>query len=586
MQKLNQPNRRMIQVILAFCFFITLTDKALPQITPSKSQSNPVNPTDGLSQKGEAEISQIETQSSKDKIPLFKYGYVDLQEVLNKSTAGIKAQQELKNFVKQKQNMIDMKEKEIQEFKQKAANPNMKNSMIWLGALSLYGMDQEKKKLIDQSQKEIETRRQELTSTIMKELLWKIKRLGKTDNYGLILSKEGLSLLERKTFTDNNTNIFYRNANLDISKTASLGVEDFDDITKEVIAFFDKGEIITAEQKTSTTSDIQSRNKESSKINISVEVQPELFPVIAKFISEGNERFNMPRLVKWQLHNEGSETLTVSVTSEVSEWTPPVIKTIEIGPYESKELTQTPFSINLLRNYEIVPATLALRAKIEDKVIFEETKNIKIRASDDMIWSLHSPWDTEYLIAAWVTPKAPVVEQILTIAKEKKYGRNLSGYLQPDVSEQIRAIFNAVRDIGVSYVNSSMSFGQIGFTQRVRLPKESINQRAANCIDGAVLFASLFENIGLEPLIITIPGHAFVGVRFAPGAKETLFIETTLVGREVSESIFSGETTFDAAVKTGNEEYIKAANEVSYKPDALHVIDIKKSREMGIYPLL
>jgi Skp family chaperone for outer membrane proteins len=579
----------MIQIVIAFCFFIAFTDKVLPQIIASsnsgKSQINSVNPTDGLSQKGKAEISQVEAQSSKDPSLLLKYGYVDLQEVINKSSAGVKAQQELKNFVKQKQNVIDMKEKEIQEFKQKAANPNMKDSMIWLGALSLYSMDQEKKKLIDQSQKKIETKRQELTSTIMKELLWKMKRLGKTDNYGLILSKEGLSLLEGKILTDNNTNIFYRNANTDINRITTLGVEDFDDITKEVIAFFDKGEIITTEQKINIISDIQSRNKESSKINISVEVQPELFPVIAKFISEGNEGFDIPGLVKWQLHNEGSETVTVSVTSEVSEWTPPVIKTIEIGPYESKELTQTPFGTNLLKKHEIIPATLALKVKKEDKVIFEETRNIKIRAADDMIWSLHSPSDTVYLIAAWVTPKDPVVEQILTIAKEKKRGRSLSGYLQPDVTEQVRAIFNAVRDIGVSYVNSTMSFGQVGFTQRVRLPKESINQRAANCIDGAVLLASLFENVGLEPLIILVPGHAFVGVRLAAGAKETLFIETTLLGREVSESILTGETTFNAAVRIANEEYMKAANEAPYKSDALYIIDVKKAREMGIYPL-
>ena len=323
----------------------------------------------------------------------------------------------------------------------------------------------------------------------------------------------------------------------------------------------------------------------TSNIDISVEVEPELFPVIAKFLADGNEQFNIPGLVKWRIRNESNESIKITVVSEIPEWTPLVIKTIGLDPHESRELIQTPFGVNLLRNHESVPATLILKAKTEDKVLFEETKNIRIRASGDMIWSLHSPWDTEYLIAAWVTPKNPVVEKILSIAKERLYGRSLSGYLGSNVQEQVRAIFNAVRDIGVSYVNSTVSFGQVGFTQRIRLPNESISQKAANCIDGAVLLASLFENIGLEPLIIIVPGHAFIGVKLSLGSKETLFIETTLLGREIVESILTGETTFDAAVRAANEKYIRASYESQYKPDALHIVDIKKAREIGIYPL-
>lgn len=331
-----------------------------------------------------------------------------------------------------------------------------------------------------------------------------------------------------------------------------------------------------------------STKKEVSKIDISVEVWPELFPVLAKFIAEGNKHFDIPGLVKWRLHNKGDETVKVTVTSEIPEWTPPAIKMMNLDPSEHRELMQTPFGNNLLVNHSIVPGTLILRVKVADKTIYEETKNIKIRAADDMIWSLYRPWDMEYLIAAWVTPKDPSVEQILTIAKEKIYGRSLQGYIRKskeEVKEEIRAIFNAVRDIGVSYVSSTVNFGQIGFTQRVRLPRESIEQRMANCIDGTVLLASLFENIGLEPLIIFVPGHAFVGVRLAPGSQETLFIETTLIGRPVEESIFSLEFTFDAAVREGNTKYAKAYYESLYNQDALHIVDIKKARELGIYPL-
>ncbi len=318
------------------------------------------------------------------------------------------------------------------------------------------------------------------------------------------------------------------------------------------------------------------KKTEREKVKIEVETFPELFPVIAKFLAEGNRCFKIPHLVRWRIWNNSNQTIKITVTAEIPEWAPPVIKTVTLAPNEFKEVSQTPFGIALLRNYSIIPATLILRAKKEGKIIYEETRNIKIRAADEVIWSLYIPYDTEYMIAAWVTPKDPAVEKILSIAKEKLYTRSLSGYMG-DVESQVRAIFNAVRDIGISYVSSTLAFGQIGFTQRVRLPRESIAQRAMNCIDGAVLFASLFENIGLEPLIILAPSHAFVGVRLFPGSQETLFIETTLVGRP--------EATFDTAVRVGTEEYMKLLYQSRYNPNILRIIDIKKAREMGIYPL-
>lgn len=353
-------------------------------------------------------------------------------------------------------------------------------------------------------------------------------------------------------------------------------------------------------------------NKElNENIVVTVNVEQELFPVIAKYLSEGNEyseekikttpavyvdevskqlifptientSLNLPSLVKWNIHNKNNNSIQVSIISEIPEWTQPVISTILLEANESKEINQTPFGVRLLGNNSIIPSTILLRVKLDEKVIFEETRNLKIRPADDMIWSLHSPWDTESLIAAWVTPNDEVVEQILSIAKEKLFNRSLAGYQSSDLMAEIRAIFNAVRNSKVSYVNSRMSFGKVGFTQRVRLPRESINQKSANCIDGAVLFASLFENIGLEPLIILIPGHAIIGVRLASNSRETLFIETTMVGRNMMESILTLTKTFDAAVKKGLEVYNNAMQE---NPNEVRIIDIKHARGMDIYPL-
>jgi len=320
----------------------------------------------------------------------------------------------------------------------------------------------------------------------------------------------------------------------------------------------------------------------SKEIDVSVEVQQELFPVIAKFLSEGNIYSNIPGLVNWKIHNNRNDTVRLSVISEIPEWTSPVITTIELKPNENKVVIQSPFGVNLLSKHPIVPTTIMLKVKNDDKIIFEETRNLKVRSADEMIWSMYTPYDFASLIAAWVTPNDEAVEKILSNAKEKLFERSLSGYQSSDIISQVKAIFNAVKNAKVSYVNSTMSFGKVGVTQRVRLPRESISQKSANCIDGAVLFASLFENIGLQPVIVLIPGHAFVGVRLASNSKETLFIETTMVGRNILNSILSLTTTFDAAVQKGNEEFNNASKN---NPRELRVIDIKQAREKGIYPL-
>lgn len=331
-------------------------------------------------------------------------------------------------------------------------------------------------------------------------------------------------------------------------------------------------------------SDFENTNTEvAEKIEIKVDVEKEIFPVVAKYFSEKNEDDCTNGLVKWYLKNKNNEAITLSLTCKIQDWAASIIKTIRLNPNENKVVFFSPFSNQLLNNNTIASTTILLAAKMDDKTIFEETRNLKIRASDDMVWSLHYPYDTEQLIASWVTPNDETVETILSQAKERRFfNRKLDGYQSSDLLEQIRIIYNTVRENGVSYVSSTVSFGDVGWAQRVRLPKESISQKSANCIDEAVLLASLFENIGLEPLIILLPGHAFVGVRKSPNSREIIFIETTLVGRNKLNSILTLERTFDAAVREGNAEY---NNAVQINPNSVRIIDIKQARRMGIYPL-
>lgn len=113
------------------------------------------------------------------------------------------------------------------------------------------------------------------------------------------------------------------------------------------------------------------------------------------------------------------------------------------------------------------------------------------------------------------------------VSRTVSWTRSVTGY---DVArDALSAIFNELRARGLSYTNIGAAYFE-GW-QRIRRPAESIAMRSANCIDGALLFASVLEGAGLPPYLVLVPGHAYVGVRMGPEADAPVLpIETTMVG--------------------------------------------------------
>lgn len=136
------------------------------------------------------------------------------------------------------------------------------------------------------------------------------------------------------------------------------------------------------------------------------------------------------------------------------------------------------------------------------------------------------------------------------------------------VSAQLSAIYRTIQKSGMNYVNAHISFAPWQ-SQRVKRPCDTIRLKGGNCIDGSVLFASCFEAIGLEPIVVIVPGHAFVGVRSWRGSDTYFFIETTMVS----------SSDFDQSSSKAVHEYEQ------YSSSDRKVINIRKAREEGIKPL-
>jgi hypothetical protein len=190
-----------------------------------------------------------------------------------------------------------------------------------------------------------------------------------------------------------------------------------------------------------------------------------------------------------------------------------------------------------------------------------------------MIW----PVDLTHYYGAWVTPYAEAVQDCVRRAAGLCEARMIYGYQgkgRDAVTEQVKALYAALREAEITYVNSVIDYGAGPGqqTQRTRLPRESLAGKRANCIDGSVLFASLLEGASLNAALVIVPGHAFVAWEAWPASDDWRYLETTLIGT----------ADFDDACRSGQR-----LQEVyqSHSPSPLRMHRLADLRARGIWPM-
>lgn len=310
---------------------------------------------------------------------------------------------------------------------------------------------------------------------------------------------------------------------------------------------------------------------------VSAGLDGEVYPVFANYVSLRSVRQRSWGTIAVRVVNSTANAIRNRISVEVPGWSDQEIQVVDLAAGEAHTYLFAPtFLHRLYQNREIVAATAAVNVNDSaGAVVYQETLPIRLRSVDDLFWGR----DFEYapFIASWVTPHDSAVEKILGAAKEFMPGRRLPGYEtgNPATQEwftiqQAKAIYRALQVHGISYVKSSMTLGgHEDVSERVRMPAESLEQTSANCIDGVVVYAALFENLGMEPVILLVPGHAYVGVRVAPGSEKYLYIETSLTGR----------TSFDLAVASAGRSMAR------FKPSQFIRVDVRLARQDGIYPM-
>lgn len=249
-------------------------------------------------------------------------------------------------------------------------------------------------------------------------------------------------------------------------------------------------------------------------------------------------------------------------------------------------------------SYEVSKGTLHARVSVltngREALLTLQSFEVSFLARDVLLWGTvqgdGSITDLSDFVGAWVTPNERSVVELLRQAAEYAPGKQLVGYQGSGsadqraavVREQVQSVFEALKaHAGITYINAPLSIGPASqeIRQRINLPRDSIAFRQANCIDGAVLYASLLERAALNAAIMIVPGHAFVGWETWRGNGSFEFLETTMTASH----------SFDEAWRQGQAQYA-AAQAAMERPlfdrrGFARLLKLNDLRSVGIVPM-
>ena len=298
----------------------------------------------------------------------------------------------------------------------------------------------------------------------------------------------------------------------------------------------------------------------------------EIFPALA-----GAQAADYWPLATLSIANTATKPVLQIITAEVRGWSGQLRETAVVGPHEVRTFSLDPELLaRAYENGEMRSAMLAV--EVEDPAtghVFAQQRPVFLHSASDLFWG--RKFANAQLLARWVTPHDERVLQLVASAERLLPGGRMRGYnvvpgvkLEAQVRAQAQAVFEAMRRSRINYVTSIYTFGNYpGETQRIRLPRETLELSNANCIDVSVAFASAMENLGLKPVIVIVPGHAFTGVRLGPNSQDILYLDLTVLPRR----------SFAAATARAQAWLRK------FPQGEVLTVDIGAARALGVYPM-
>ena len=236
---------------------------------------------------------------------------------------------------------------------------------------------------------------------------------------------------------------------------------------------------------------------------------------------------------------------------------------------------------------------LTFTCYINDEEVDVKNLHVAYRSVNECPLSLTEegrPTDFRWLFAAYVNEDHPVIEQILTDILAQGNITRLSGYQggAKAVREQVFAVWYYALDRGITYssITCTSNPSQTSNVQHIRFFDEVYSTRQANCVDACVFLASILRKIGLRPVIMVEPCHAYLGYYTDKSRRDIALLETTITSwvnfPELTRAWVDGEGLPDEQFDKVSK-YLTAADRDRYARHELSLVDLKRAVARSLF---
>ena len=271
-----------------------------------------------------------------------------------------------------------------------------------------------------------------------------------------------------------------------------------------------------------------------------------------------------------------------------------------------------------------VPMNVTFEVEVDGEPAGEKHETLQVRSINDCPFAVANSEETlndenyiagsaalGWMFAAYVNENHPLLDKILQEALETKIvsAFKVTTHEHDETLRQVFALWSALQKRGLQYSSTTATPGgsETVQSQFVRFIDQSLANTQANCVDGSVLFASLLRKISIEPFLVTIPGHMYVGFYLGAGKSQFVGLETTVLGLpEVADEKKPAEPaalgvlrdkldaatksrrdwkTFAKAVQVGTEDLTKNKAKLDAEDTNYQWIDLAEARAEGIMPI-
>ena len=278
----------------------------------------------------------------------------------------------------------------------------------------------------------------------------------------------------------------------------------------------------------------------------------------------------------------------------------------------------------LRKTTQQMPLNVSFAVELDGKSAGEKTETLQVRSINDCPFGVSNEEETlddanfvagsaeiGWMFAAYVNENHPLLDKILQEALETKIvsAFKVTTHEHEETLRQVFALWSALQKRGLQYSSATTTPGgsETVQSQFVRFIDQSLGNTQANCVDGSVLFASLLRKISIEPFLVTIPGHMYVGFYLGAGKSQFIGLETTVIGlADVADEKKPGDPaaltalrdkldaaiksrrdwqTFAKAVQVGTEDLTRNKEKLDAADANYQWIDLAEARSEGIMPI-